>query len=354
MFSLNESDDEIKNKTDDEIPIIFNTYKQKRMWIDKYSPKTINDFKFPDIFKKIINIITKSKYISNSIFVGNPGVGKTCLAYYLIKQILGNEYKNCLLDINSSDIKSYKKTGINNIDELIVNFCKKKTNIDKIILIDNVDGITKKTQLLISNIMNVYKNTKFIYICNDLSDIDKNIQSNCIIRTFPLLTDEFIYERLVEICNLKKIHFTKDGLYQIIENNKGDLRSSINNLQVCFIGLEHITKENVISLYLGPSINDLKLFITFIMKNDFKESFNIIKNIIHNGYKAYDILSLLLKYLLNMNIDENDIHLNDEVLRLKYIDIISSCFINITKGVNTNGQLYLCTSKLLNLKSKFI
>jgi len=72
--------------------------------------------------------------------------------------------------------------GIDVINNDFKFFCKKKINENKkIIVVDNVDNITKKCQLLINTYIKDDNKIFFIFICNNLLNIIESIQSKCVI-----------------------------------------------------------------------------------------------------------------------------------------------------------------------------
>ena len=128
--------------------------------VEKYRPKTFDDIIFNKFLEKKFNTILKKNMIQDMIFTGEPSTGKTSTALFIANKVFKN--KN-ILELNASDDR-----GLNVITNLILPFCKKKTDGFKLIILDEADSITTKAQQILSNIMDEFSNkVKFIFVCND-------------------------------------------------------------------------------------------------------------------------------------------------------------------------------------------
>src|ERR1700744_3148564 len=164
-------------------------------WIEKYRPKSIYDLildkKMFDKIKKIID----DKDMPNIIIMGVPGIGKTTTIKCIARGLFGKFVNDAVLELNASDDR-----GIKAVQETIMNFCKKKLDLNeddngdqckiipkikkyadhKIIILDEADNMTIKAQSQINNLMEKYhKTTRFAFTCNISEDIIESIQSRC-------------------------------------------------------------------------------------------------------------------------------------------------------------------------------
>ena len=56
--------------------------------------------------------------------------------------------------------------------------------------------------------MEIFSNTtRFAFACNQSSKIIEPIQSRCAILRYARLTDKELLKRLLEICEIEKVHF---------------------------------------------------------------------------------------------------------------------------------------------------
>ena len=68
-------------------------------WIEKYRPKLISDIIDQNHVTKFLKLEIKSKKLSNLIFYGSPGTGKTSAILAAAKELYTEkEYKNNILE----------------------------------------------------------------------------------------------------------------------------------------------------------------------------------------------------------------------------------------------------------------
>jgi len=143
------------------------------LWIEKYRPKTLDDIILSDDTRNFILSCKDKKEIPNLLFSGIQGIGKTSLAKIIVNDILACQY----LYINASD-----ENGIDTIRNKVVGFSKTKSldgNL-KVIILDEVDGISLEAQKALRNTMEEYSfNTRFILTGNYKHKIINALISRC-------------------------------------------------------------------------------------------------------------------------------------------------------------------------------
>jgi replication factor C subunit 2/4 len=308
-------------------------------FIEKYRPKDFNDLILPlPMQYKIANII-ETKILPNIIITGSPGTGKTSTILCLAKKVLGNDYKDMLLELNASNNRT-----LDFINTTVAYFCKKKlsTNIDKqkLIIFDEADNITKKAQNLLANLMEEHAhNTSFAFTCNESGKIIESIQSRCIILRYVPMTYENIKKRLTMICQKENISYDDEGLSAINFISQGDVRQAINNLEATYHGYKTVTDENVYKLCYHPHPKIVVEIIKECVNMNIIKGVEYIHELKNCGYCTNDILQTLLNSLREIKIDED--------IRINFIKIISDAYINVSEGVDTNLQLYGCISRMI-------
>ena len=88
----------------------------KELWVEKYRPKTIDEYVFRDEQqKKQVQQWIKEKTIPHLLFSGNAGIGKTTLAKVLFNELEVNDLD--ILEINASN-----ENSVETIRSKITNF----------------------------------------------------------------------------------------------------------------------------------------------------------------------------------------------------------------------------------------
>jgi replication factor C subunit 2/4 len=313
----------------------------KLPWIEKYRPINFEDIFLEPFIKEKINKILETKSIPNMIITGVSSCGKTSTILFLAKQLYHESiFQEYVLELNASDDR-----GLSIINNTILPFCKKKIDnkMDKLIILDEADSITTKAQNLLSNIIAEYrKNTRFVFICNDCSQIIESIQSRCMIIKYTRLSKVNLYNKIEIICNLEKIKYNEEGINSLLFLSDYDIRQAINNLECIYYSTYELNKESIYKLIDHPKPVYIENILNEIINKQLKNAINIVKNLYYKGYTPNDILLTFMKCLI-----ENQIKCDlDQELILKIYEIISLSYIRINGGMDTLLQLCGCISKI--------
>lgn len=244
--------------------------KENLPWVEKYRAKSYNDIKGQDFaISKIKSFLSNFPKKKTIILHGPCGVGKTSLVY-----ATSYETESELLELNASDLRDKKK-----ISEIIGNSVQQKSlfNKNKIILIDEVDGISSsKDRGGLNELLGLIEKSCFpIFItANNIWNKKFNLlRTKSELIGFKDINYKIVLDVLKNICNNENLNISMDVLTSISVKAKGDLRAAINDLQLIsqlkdtsiiqsdeikgrnkeesiFIALQHIFKNNNVDEFM--------------------------------------------------------------------------------------------------------
>lgn len=252
---------------------------------------------------KILNRIIKSKQIPNMIFYGPPGVGKTTVANIIASTTNKRFYKLNATNASVSDIKNI----IDDLDSFLT--------INGVLLyLDEIQNFNKKQQ---QSLLEYTENGKITLIASTTENpyfyVYNALLSRSSVFEFKYLSKEDIIlslQRAVEVVGdeLKdtKILCDKNVLEFLAENSGGDLRKSINNLQL--------------ALYTTPRNKDGNILIDLDIAKECsgKKALNYDKL----GDHHYDVLSAFQKSIRG---SDPDAAIHYLARLVKAGDLISIC-----------------------------
>lgn len=200
-------------------------------WVEKYRPRTLNDVIGQDeIIHALQDKVNNGRNISNLIFVGRAGTGKTSTVKALARDLFGDNWKLAFHETNASNDR-----GIENIRKKIIPSTKCMALVPvpfKIIFLDEIDGMLSDAQACLRVPMEKTPNVRFILSCNHISRIIEEIVSRCTVYEFKPIEKSDIVKQLRFIAHNEGLAVDMRQLEGIADMSKGDLRKAINNLQM--------------------------------------------------------------------------------------------------------------------------
>jgi replication factor C subunit 2/4 len=212
-------------------------------WIEKYRPTKLSEIVGNERIITNLQSIAKSGNLPNLILAGPPGTGKTTSVLALAHELLGENFKKAVIELNASD-----ERGINVVRDKIKRFAQQKIPLPegrhKIIILDEADSMTPSAQASMRVTISDYSNTtRFVLACNDSSKIIEAIQSRCTVLRFGKLSAENIKKRVKDVLENENAKCDAKGLQAIIDTCNGDMRYALNNIQSCIVGFGEVNEE---------------------------------------------------------------------------------------------------------------
>ena len=262
-------------------------------WVEKYRPKNLESVILNDILEVKLSTYSTSN-MPNLLLYGPPGTGKTTTALAIVSKVLKN--KENFIELNASDNR-----GINMISEFIQSFCKSKGNEGiKIIILDEADNITQKAQERLINFMENYSFIRFIFTCNDQTQIIEPLQSRCNLIKYQKPTSTELEKILLNVALSEGVVLNKDIIPDLLLYSDYDIRKSINNFEaLCSLNDKVGTKE-IKSYFNKPSLYSIiKLVHELVNKVDLDKSIENTLNMINSGLNILDLIVSIINIFQN-------------------------------------------------------
>jgi replication factor C subunit 2/4 len=313
-------------------------------WVEKYRPEFLHDIVGNSDAVSRLSAIAEMGNLPNIILTGPPGIGKTTSVLCLAREMLGDSYKNAVLELNASDAR-----GIDIVRNKIKMFAQKKVTLPpgrhKIIILDEADAMTSAAQQALRRTMEIYSSTtRFALACNNSTNIIEPIQSRCAVLRFTRLSDAEIFSRLQHVAMKENVAYELSGFEAIIFIADGDMRNALNALQSTVSGFGYVNSENVFKVCDQPQPTKVKVVIERAIEGKTIEALDAVMALWGSGYAATDIIQTLFKVTKGIDIPEE--------LKLNMIREIGFTHMRIAEGLNTQLQLAGCVSRLSQLKGK--
>ena len=263
------------------------------LWVEEYRPKTINDCILPTSLKTLFKSFIQKGELSNLLFSGTPGIGKTTVAKALCEEL------NCdWIMINGSE-----EGGIDVLRDKIKNFAStvSLSGGKKVVILDEADYLNpQSTQPALRGfIEEFHKNCRFILTCNFKNRIIEplhsrfsNIEFKINPKDKPKLASK-LFERSIHILKENNVDYNDKVLAQLVKKHFPDFRKVINELQRYSVSgsidsgiLTNITNENLKSLMKLLKEKDFTETRKWVTQNLDNDPVRIFRSIYDNLYDS--------------------------------------------------------------------
>ena len=268
------------------------------LWTEKYRPKNLNEVIGQEHFVSDARGWVEENNMPNILLYGNPGNGKTGAGLVIGRELLGDSFQDNFVEVNASDDRR-----LENVRTTIKNIAQSGTIGDapfRIVLLDEMDGMTTDAQNALKRIMERYaSNVRFIITCNDRNKIIFALQSRCANYHFKPLSNEAVLEVLTSILKAEEItRFSQDELDSFIYAMNGDMRRAITELQAAK------ASNSTLKTQIDAGLNEYKkLLMKIINKDNF--ALSTIHDFLHNGFTIREICIGLHDAVIQTELESN-------------------------------------------------
>jgi replication factor C large subunit len=195
-------------------------------WTEKYRPKKFEEVKGQDLAVEKIKSFTRNFPSKKALVLyGSPGTGKTTIAH-----VMAGELNSEIFELNASDLRNRTK-----LQETLKPALEQKSlsSKGKIILIDEVDGISAVDRGGLQELLSLIKNSAFpiIITANDIWDRKfSSLRQKSEIVKMREVPYKIIKEILIGILKQERLFVNENLLTSIAIRAKGDIRAAINDL----------------------------------------------------------------------------------------------------------------------------
>ena len=286
-------------------------------WTEKYRPTKFHEIKGQDkslaVIKNFVENFDATGTKKAILLGGSPGIGKTTIA-----EVLARETNSELFELNASDFRDKEK-----LKAILKPATEQKslTKHKKIILVDEIDGISEADRGGIAELISIieFSNYPIIATANNiwskkLSELRKKIQ----ILELDDISEHDIKSYLIEILKKENKFLEMKIIEEIIRTSRGDLRAAINDLQT----ISHLEKKDE---------------IVFYERNKEEDIFYILKYIFQDNAKL-ETLGIFDK--VDMSIDELILWIEENIPKVYQGEELAKAYERLSKVDVFKGRIY--------------
>lgn len=237
----------------------MDSYSEEYLWMDKHRPKSIKDLEFNKGVSEILKSLAQKDDFPHLIFYGPDGSGKKTRIRLFLALIYGNgvfkvnnetreikinsttvEYQilssNYHIELDPSEADNHDRVIVQKVikeTSSVSQFDHKTQKSFKVIVLNQVDNLTKDAQAALRRTMEKYSKTcRIVMSCNSLTKIIPPIRSRCLSIRVPCPSDNEIKFLLTRIANNEAINVSDNQIELIVKSCDRNIRKAINSLQL--------------------------------------------------------------------------------------------------------------------------
>ncbi len=301
------------------------------IWTEKYRPRKLEDVAGQKHVTDRLKSYVSSGSMPHLLFTGPAGTGKTTCALALTREMFGDNWQGNFIELNASD-----ERGIDVVRGKIKEFARTSPIGGaefKIIFMDEADALTSDAQAALRRTMEKYSGIcRFILSCNYSSKIIDPIQSRCAVFKFKPLSDQEISDYLGAIVEKESVDIDAEALKGLIDIARGDMRRSVNSLQVAASLGKKIDLDLIYQTAGLANPGTIGRIITTALDGNYMGARDLLdETMTEYGLSGQDIIKQIHSGIFELGITDYE--------KVRLMDKTGECEFRIVEGSNERIQL---------------
>ena len=216
-------------------------------WTEKYRPASLSELRGNNTARDELRewADTWADHREAAVLHGPPGVGKTSAAH-----ALAADRGWPTIEFNASDSRTKDV-----IERVAGEAARSGTLTDgstgrRLVIMDeadNIHGNADRGGAGATTALAKEADQPVVLVANEFYDMSKGLRNACREIEFRPVSKRSILPVLRDICRKEGVEFDSEALEAIAEQNSGDLRGAVNDLQALAEGRERLTAEDVVT-----------------------------------------------------------------------------------------------------------
>ncbi len=313
------------------------------IWTEKYRPRTLDEVVGQRHVTERLKSYVASGSMPHLLLTGPAGTGKTTCSLALAREFFGEAWRGNFIELNASD-----ERGIDVVRGKIKEFARTAPigAEFKIIFMDEADALTGDAQAALRRTMEKYSGIcRFILSCNYSSKIIDPIQSRCAVFRFRPLSSEDIRSYLSMIAEKEGVDIADDALEGLVRIAHGDMRRSVNSLQVAASLGRRVDLDLVYQTAGMANPAAVRELMETALNGNFIQARNLLDDLmVTNGLSGQDVIKQIHQSIFDLAVSDYD--------KVKMIDKCGEVEFRIVEGSNERIQLEVFLAYLVMVGGK--